>query len=99
MMDVMELYKNASMVPQISWSVTKNSYTMLSSLFGLFAVAGTCLAVPGTKVLRQATAPVVTVKNGSYSGVHNPTYNHDYFLGIPYAQVSPLNTTNILKPS
>lgn len=30
--------------------------------------------------------PVAHVKNGSYYGVHNPTYSVDYFLGIPYAQ-------------
>ena len=37
----------------------------------------------------RTTAPTVTVKNGSYAGVHNTYYNQDYFLGIPYAQVGP----------
>ncbi|KAI8937076.1 hypothetical protein NX059_006294 [Plenodomus lindquistii] len=32
------------------------------------------------------TAPTVTVKNGSYYGVHSAAYNQDFFLGIPYAQ-------------
>ncbi|KAJ5733852.1 hypothetical protein N7493_002638 [Penicillium malachiteum] len=31
-------------------------------------------------------APTVTVKNGSYYGVHNPYYNQDFFLGMPYTQ-------------
>ncbi|GMF30337.1 unnamed protein product [Phytophthora lilii] len=32
--------------------------------------------------------PTVTVKNGSYYGVHQETYNQDLFLGMPYAQPS-----------
>ncbi|KAI1076742.1 alpha/beta-hydrolase [Whalleya microplaca] len=30
--------------------------------------------------------PVVSVKNGSYEGLHLPGFNQDLFLGIPYAQ-------------
>eukprot|EP00644_Phytophthora_capsici_P009783 jgi/Phyca11/577335/estExt2_Genewise1.C_PHYCAscaffold_1080005 len=30
--------------------------------------------------------PTVTVKNGSYYGVHQETYDQDLFLGMPYAQ-------------
>ncbi|ETN23908.1 hypothetical protein PPTG_00398 [Phytophthora nicotianae INRA-310] len=47
--------------------------------------------------------PTVTVKNGSYYGVYQPTYDQDLFLGMPYAQPpvgdlrfrnpEPLNTT------
>ena len=33
-----------------------------------------------------ATAPTVTVRNGSYVGVHLPNYGQDIFLGVPYAQ-------------
>jgi hypothetical protein len=33
------------------------------------------------------TAPVVTVKNGSYSGIYSSEYDQDFFLGMPYAQV------------
>ena len=40
----------------------------------------------GIAVRKSSSAPTVTVKNGSYTGVHNPTYNEDFFLGIPYAQ-------------
>ncbi|CZR63329.1 related to carboxylesterase type B [Phialocephala subalpina] len=32
------------------------------------------------------SSPIITVKNGSYVGRYNPTYNEDEFLGIPYAQ-------------
>lgn len=34
----------------------------------------------------QEAAPTATVKNGTYNGVHNPEFNQDFFLGIPYAQ-------------
>ena len=38
-------------------------------------------------ISRPASAhPTVTVLNGSYSGVHLPSYSQDIFLGIPYAQ-------------
>ncbi|KAG2523091.1 hypothetical protein JM18_005896 [Phytophthora kernoviae] len=30
--------------------------------------------------------PTVTIKNGSYYGVHQETYDQDLFLGMPYAQ-------------
>lgn len=31
-------------------------------------------------------APTVTIINGSYSGVSNPNYDVESFLGIPYAK-------------
>lgn len=71
----------------------------LSLLSALILSSG----VDGALVSRQTGAPTVAVKNGSYYGLHNPTYNQDLFLGIPFAQppVSdlrfnipmPLNTT------
>ncbi|KAL4167891.1 hypothetical protein KRP22_011299 [Phytophthora ramorum] len=33
-----------------------------------------------------ANPPTVTVKNGSYYGVYQDTYDQDLFLGMPYAQ-------------
>lgn len=37
--------------------------------------------------LRQSSnAPTVTLKNGSYTGLYQSTYDQDLFLGIPYAQ-------------
>lgn len=52
---------------------------------------------------RDDAAPVVTIKNGTYYGSYNPTYNTDYFLGMPFAQAPvgdlrfrlprPLNTS------
>ena len=65
---------------------------MLSSLCSLLLLASSGLAsptspTPCTSSTGTIATPVVTVKNGSFSGVYNPTYNQDFFLGIPYAQV------------
>jgi carboxylesterase type B len=30
--------------------------------------------------------PIAQTKNGTYSGVHNPAFFQDFFLGVPYAQ-------------
>lgn len=32
------------------------------------------------------TSPTVAVVNGSYEGVYSPSFDQDFFLGIPYAQ-------------
>ncbi|KAI3342026.1 Alpha/Beta hydrolase protein [Ustulina deusta] len=37
-------------------------------------------------VATVATEPVVRVLNGSYEGLHLPSFQQDVFLGIPYAQ-------------
>ena len=50
---------------------------MLSSILSFLLAAGIATG-----------SPVVVVKNGSYSGIYNPTYHQDLFLGIPYAQAS-----------
>lgn len=47
---------------------------------------GTALSVPVTE-RDYASAPVVAVKNGTYSGIHSDGYDQDFFLGMPYAQV------------
>jgi triacylglycerol lipase len=36
--------------------------------------------------VRAAAEPAVTVKNGTYAGIHSSIYNQDFFLGIPYAR-------------
>ncbi|KAJ4029722.1 hypothetical protein NW758_013281 [Fusarium oxysporum] len=35
---------------------------------------------------QTTSAPLVTVRNGTYSGVYNSQYDQDYFLGVPFAQ-------------
>jgi len=44
------------------------------------------------------SAPTVTIVNGTYVGLHNPTYNQDFFLGIPYAQ-PPLGNLRFNLPA
>lgn len=63
------------------------------------------LSIPSSNLesRQSSTSPTVKVLNGSYSGVHNPQYDQEFFLGIPFAQppvrdlrfrqAQPLNTT------
>lgn len=59
---------------------------MLGLKFGLCTGGLWNLASAGPLNLTQETAPTVTVKKGTYKGVHNPEFNQDFSLGIPYAQ-------------
>lgn len=54
---------------------------MWSPVTALLALAASALAAPSTK-----SSPVARVKNGTISGVHSPSYNQDFFLGVPFAQ-------------
>lgn len=47
--------------------------------------------------LYNTTSPTATTLNGTYTGVHSPTYNQDFFLGIPYAQ-APLSALRFHSP-
>ncbi|KAK2011787.1 alpha/beta-hydrolase [Colletotrichum eremochloae] len=44
-----------------------------------------------------ASAPTVTIKNGTLIGTRNPTYNQDFFLGVPYAS-PPVGDLRLRKP-
>ncbi|KAF7922316.1 uncharacterized protein EAE97_011058 [Botrytis byssoidea] len=52
----------------------------------LIPVLSLCAPLVSAIPTIRSTAPTVTVKNGSYTGLHNTYYNQDFFLGIPYAQ-------------
>jgi triacylglycerol lipase len=54
---------------------------MFAIALGLLAVWAVAHAAPSGK-----SAPTVTVRNGTYTGVHSTTYDQDFFLGMPYAQ-------------
>lgn len=45
----------------------------------------------------SSSAPTVTLKNGSYYGVHSSAYNQDFFLGMPFAQ-PPLGELRFRQP-
>lgn len=62
---------------------------MLSLSYGYLFSLGVALASAASNITSNVdpSSPIVTVKNGSYIGVHNSAYNQDFFLGIPYAQV------------
>lgn len=48
----------------------------------------TLLVAPvlGLSIRQSSGAPSVTVKNGTYTGLYQSTYDQDLFLGVPYAQ-------------
>ncbi|CEJ57416.1 Putative Carboxylesterase family protein [Penicillium brasilianum] len=54
---------------------------MSTIALGLLAVWAVAHAAP-----TRTSAPTVTVRNGTYTGVHSTTYDQDFFLGMPYAQ-------------
>ncbi|KAF5624448.1 triacylglycerol lipase V precursor [Fusarium sp. NRRL 52700] len=47
---------------------------------------------PGPPHVSPSGVPTAQVRNGTYQGKHDTTYDHDLFLGMPYAQppVGPL---------
>jgi carboxylesterase type B len=69
----------------------------------LLLIVNVSAVLAGALVRRQDSPPTVKLLNGSYYGLHNPTYDQDFFLGMPFAQPpvgdfrlrlpQPLNTT------
>jgi hypothetical protein len=56
-------------------------------------------ATPITTATTSKTAnPTVTLKNGTYEGIHSDSYNQDFFLGIPFAQ-PPLGNLRLNLPA
>lgn len=78
---------------QTMWPLT---YSIL--LVVGIAFAPTASASCSSAFQNSTNTPVVTVKNGSYSGIYNPTYKQDFFLGIPYAQ-PPVNDFRFRTPN
>jgi cholinesterase len=54
---------------------------MFAIATGFLAAWAVAHAAPSGK-----SAPTVTVRNGTYTGVHSISYGQDFFLGMPYAQ-------------
>lgn len=44
-----------------------------------------------------AEAPLVTIQNGTIRGRHDAAYNHDLFLGVPYAR-PPIGNNRFRAP-
>ncbi|KAK8056832.1 carboxylesterase family protein [Apiospora rasikravindrae] len=57
----------------------------LSLLAAVGCSIGPAFSAPVTGDANSA-APSVTVKNGTYSGIHSESYDQDFFLGMPYSQ-------------
>jgi len=80
--------------------MTARGFLLVSFLFAQLVLGRYWWPYPqttGTGNLR------VTVRNGTFEGLHSPVFKHDFFLGVPYAQDTggpnrfrvpqPLNTT------
>ncbi|KAH7317097.1 carboxylesterase family protein [Stachybotrys elegans] len=50
------------------------------------SLASVTTASPALQQRSAVQVPVVSLKNGSYSGIHLPEYGQDNFLGMPYAK-------------
>jgi hypothetical protein len=64
----------------------------MKSISALAGIAGLASALPSALVASRSSPPsysskpVAHIKNGTVEGYHQSTYNHDYFLGVPFAQ-------------
>ncbi|CAG9945116.1 unnamed protein product [Clonostachys rosea f. rosea IK726] len=59
---------------------------MYSKLFAILLFMGlihVALSLPNA--VPKARQPIVTLRNGTLLGLQSPTYEQDYFLGVPYA--------------
>jgi Carboxylesterase family len=61
--------------------------SMLSSCYGYILSLCVAFTYAASNATYNGTSPpVVTVKNGTYIGIHDSVFNQDFFLGIPFAQ-------------
>lgn len=72
------------------------SCSTLAVLLGIIRLAAAAAVLP-SRDAAPPPPPVVTLTNGSYYGVHSPTYDQDYFLGMPFAQ-PPLGDLRLRQP-
>ena len=61
---------------------------MLSSIWnaGTLVLASVVLALATPIAELSTTTPTVTIRNGTYAGVHSSQFNQDFFLGMPFAE-------------
>lgn len=78
-------WPTASPLFTVEMASLKSLLTCSLSLFG--SVYGGSARREGQVSSTSCTGPLVTVKNGTYRGVHSAEYSQDFFLGMRYAQV------------
>lgn len=84
------------MLPTLLEVFTHISNLDMSAMLSHFALLA--VAILGFNVhCSSNAAPTVTVKNGTYAGLHSDAYNQDFFLGIPFAQ-PPLGDLRLAFP-
>lgn len=67
------------------------------SLLGLASVAVAGRSQPLLQSRALSSAPTVSLKNGSYFGVHDSVHKQDQFLGMPFAQ-PPIGDLRFANP-
>jgi len=70
---------------------------MVSFRVWLFALLSNVSSAAGVVSRQDNPAPTVSIHNGTIQGLHHPTYNQDFFLGIPYAE-PPLENLRFRYP-
>ncbi|KAK5661591.1 hypothetical protein OQA88_9690 [Cercophora sp. LCS_1] len=85
---IVGLNTHASPAPNASWlSRLVKKAPMVVITAGLLLSLGTNFRpLPSIFSTPVTSVPHVTVRNGTYEGIHNPSFEQDFFLGIPYAQ-------------
>ncbi|RSL42796.1 hypothetical protein CEP54_015350 [Fusarium duplospermum] len=67
----------------------------LSILLSGILVASSVNAAPNSYLPNK---PTIHLQNGTLVGVHNPDFNQDFFLGVPFAQ-PPIGDLRFAKPA
>lgn len=67
------------------------------TIWSLTSLASSSSLLPIQSRDTSFESPTVSLKNGSYYGVHSESYNQDFFLGMPFAQ-PPLQGLRFANP-
>lgn len=70
----------------------------LSVLFALAGAVPTTRSATGASAGSTGTTPAVSVKNGTYAGIHLAGFKQDAFLGVPFAQAPVGDLVSSLAP-
>jgi hypothetical protein len=70
----------------LTWRPALLKISAMLRYTALVAVLHTTVAWSMGSAGSSYTAPTVSTKNGTYAGVYSPSYQQEFFLGVPFAQ-------------